>query len=433
MTASATIEYAFDQEEDYFPPPTFTLTADQQAALDAFYLFLLDPIETVFVLSGYSGCGKSTLVKTLLERLPNFQKTIHLINPSGIEYEPELTATTNKAAENLARITGREVRTIHSALGLRVQTDFRTNTTTLVARPMEPLEHKLLLIDEYSTVDNELLGFVFSRTKNCKVVFIGDPAQLLGVKATSSPVSAAGFRGAALTTVVRQAAGNPIVDLSTKFRNTVNTDEFFSFVPDGHHVRHLGRVDFNAAIEAEFTRADWAYEDSKILGWTNKCVIGYNQYVRNLVKGDPHFAVGDYAVCNQYLEINKKILKTDQLVMITSIEPDTEIYGVRGNWLTVNHDTRTFLPKSLAEKNAAIKQARAKDEINLVAQMENTWIDLRGAYAQTVDKSQGSTYGKVFIDLDDIRRCNSGNRIARMLYVGVSRARDFVYFTGDLA
>ena len=64
--------------------------------------------------------------------------------------------------------------------------------------------------------------------------------------------------------------------------------------------------------------------------------------------------------------------------------------------------------------------------------IERTWIDLRAAYAQTVDKSQGSTYDKVFIDLDDISHCTSGARIARMLYVAVSRARHQVIFTGDL-
>ena len=45
------------------------LTQDQETALKAFELFLMDPVETVFVLSGYSGCGKTTLVRTLLDSL----------------------------------------------------------------------------------------------------------------------------------------------------------------------------------------------------------------------------------------------------------------------------------------------------------------------------------------------------------------------------
>ena len=415
------------------PVQEFQLTTDQQSALDAFYLFLLDPIETVFVLKGYSGCGKSTLVRTLLDRLPGFMKTARLINPSMKEYTPELTATTNKAAENLGQITGYPANTIHSYLGLRVQTDYKTNVTTLIPKNQEKKEGVLLFIDEASYIDSPLLTHIFSGTKNCKIVFIGDPAQLTPVKATGTPVFDANFGGAALTQVVRQAEGNPIVDLSTKFRHTVNTGEFFAFKPDGHHIRHMDREAFNKAIELEFTRPDWAYRDSKILAWTNKCVIGYNHFVRNLAKGDPHFQEGDYAVCNSFLQGNKQSIKTDQLVQITGISEPRERNGVLGNDMTMDHVFTAFQPKSLEAKNARIKLARQQNEISLVAEMESRWVDLRAAFACTINKSQGSTFGTVFIDLDDIRRCNSGDQIARMLYVGVSRAKYHVFLTGDLA
>jgi ATP-dependent exoDNAse (exonuclease V) alpha subunit len=94
---------------------------------------------------------------------------------------------------------------------------------------------------------------------------------------------------------------------------------------------------------------------------------------------------------------------------------------------------RTFHPKSLAEKNERIKVARAAEDTNLLAIIENSWVDLRGAYACTINKAQGSTFDSVFLDLDDVSRCNSGDQIARMLYVAVSRARNHVYLCGDLA
>ena len=98
-----------------------TLTKDQQSALDAFIQFLTDPIETVFVLSGYSGTGKSSLVKVLLDRLPSIYKSIKLVDPCHKEYSVELTATTNKAAESLSYLTGSSVGHIHSYSGLRGQ------------------------------------------------------------------------------------------------------------------------------------------------------------------------------------------------------------------------------------------------------------------------------------------------------------------------
>lgn len=411
----------------------FTLTQDQQSATEAFIQFLTDPIETVFVLSGYSGCGKSTLVSTLIDRLPAFIKMAKLIDPNQRDYTVELTATTNKAAENLSRITGSPVSTIHSFLGLRVQTDYKYNTTTLIARTHEKKEGYLLFIDEASYVDAQLLGYIFKLTQNCKIVFIGDPAQLTPVKSNGTPVFEANFSGAALTQVVRQAQNNPIVDLSTKFRHAVNSGQFFSFKPDGHHIQHLPREAFNAAIEAEFTRPDWKFQDSKILAWTNKCVIAFNHFVRNHVKGDPHFQVGDYAICNSFLSVGRQSIKTDQLVQITKISEDIECLGVPGNNFTLDGYISVFMPKTLASRNARIKSARADNNLGVVADIESTWIDLRAAYACTINKAQGSTFDRVFIDLDDIRRCNSGDQIARMLYVAVSRARDQVYLTGDLA
>ena len=411
----------------------FTLTEDQQKAMNAFQQFLLDPTETVFVLSGYSGCGKSTLVRTLLDRLPAFMKTVKLINPSQKDYEVALTATTNKAAENLARITGSSATTIHSFLSLRVSADYKTGVTTLSPRNWTPVESYLLFIDEASYIDSKLLELIFKLTNKCKIVFVGDPAQLTSVKSSATPVFGANFNGAALTQVVRQAEGNPIVNLSTKFRHTVNTGEFFSFKPDGHHIQHLNEMDFHQAIINEFARPDWSYADSKILAWTNKKVIAYNQFVRNQVKGSPDFHVGDYAVCNSYIQIGKTSIKTDELVEITGITGWTEMYGVKGRFFELNRSTNVFFPRSLEEANARVKKAKAEGDFSLVARIESGWIDLRAAYACTINKSQGSTFDKVFIDLSDVSRCNSGDQIARMLYVAVSRARSQVFLTGDLA
>lgn len=412
--------------------PTLTLTSDQQNALDKFITFLLDPIERVFVLSGYSGTGKSTLVKHILEYLPKYQKTLRLINPKAADCDVQLTATTNKAAEALQSITGYPVTTIHSALGLRVQTDYKTNSTHLVPFTKELVYNKILFIDEASYVDSQLLTLVFKRTKDCKIIFIGDPAQLTPVKAQNTPVFESQFQGVCLEKVVRQVEGNPIIALSTKFRETVNTGNFFKFTPDGTVVTHLSREDFNQAVHAEFTRPDWKFMDSKVLAWTNQRVVDYNHWIQNQVAGDPDFQVSDYALCNKFVSTRGVTIKTDQMVQITGISGEIEIYDVKGKNVTVDYRVNFFLPNSRQAKQDRLKQARADGDYHLVEEMESRWIDLRAAYACTVNKAQGSTFDRVFIDLDDIRRCNSGNQIARMLYVAVSRARHSVVFTGDL-
>lgn len=411
---------------------TLTLTSDQQSALEAFNGFMCNPDEQVFVLSGYSGTGKSTLVKTLLDKLPGFMKMAKLVSPDLKNYEVALTATTNKAAENFRAITGEVVDTIHSFLGLRVQTNYSTQVVTLVPKSGAMKENYLLFVDEASFIDKALLGWIFKLTKNCKIVFVGDSAQLCPVKSTGTPVFAAKFTGAHLSQVVRQAEGNPIVELSTKFRETVSSGQFFSFKPDGDSIIYLDRDDFYMAVEQEFTRPDWKYTDSKVLGYTNKCVIGYNQAIQRHVQGTPEFQMGDYAVCNSFISLGRQSIKTDQMVCITTIGPEFENSGVWGRNFILDGTMEAFMPNSLQAKNAAIKLAKANGNTSLVERIESRWIDLRSAYACTINKAQGSTFDKVYLDLDDIRKVTSGDTLARMMYVSVSRAKSQVYLTGDL-
>jgi hypothetical protein len=412
------------------------LTDDQQVAYKAIIAFLMDPKAVKFVLKGYAGTGKSTLVTKFLADLPTTLKTMSFVAQEKKEWTVHLTATTNKACEALSAIVHYDVVTIQSLLELVVSVDYKTKSSKLVPKTSKfVLENAIILVDEASFIDNELDRFIATRTRNCKIIYIGDPAQLTSFKGNRTQVFDAGYPEAALTEVVRQAKGNPIIELATAFRHTVNTGEFFQFSPDGHHVQHLDRETFNNAIVAEFTQPDWKHNTSKVLAWTNKRVIEFNQAIRNIVQGVPELQVGDYAVCNKYISFStakaKCNLKTDQTVHITSLTPATE-FGVLGHYVGMDERYTAFMPASLEDKKRCLQRAHADDDYETVHTIEESWIDLRAAYACTVNKSQGSTYDKVFIDLDDIGKCNNGNTIARLLYVAVSRARHHVYLTGDL-
>lgn len=408
-----------------------TLSAGQQEAMDSFVQFILNPDETMFVLQGYAGTGKSTLVKHLIDTVPSILKSLNFINPDQINYSIEVSATTNKAAEVLELMLGTPVSTIHSLLGLTVHNDVVNHKTSLIDRQKKELYKTLLFIDEASFIDKELLRFILDKTRiKCKVVFIGDPAQLTPVKCSVAPIFLAGFPTASLTEVLRQVSGNPIIDLATRFRNTVNTGEFFNFKPDGVAIKHLNREAFQAEILQEFLDPTWTYNRSKILGWTNKCVQWYNQLLREKDKGSAHVDKGDYCTVNKYISGNRWSFSTDQVVYISNVIRDTEIFGIKGRDIEINNGPVVFMPNDWPTAKKHISLWRQQGEYTKVMASEK-WIDLRSTYACTVNKSQGSTYDKVYIDLSDISRCNNANQIARMLYVAVSRARSNVVFTGD--
>lgn len=410
------------------------LSQGQQDAFDKFVGWLMDPDDPIFVLEGYAGTGKTTLVKTIMQRLPKLRAMLKLLDPQAREKTLEITATTNKAAEVFSQIMGMPCATIHSFLGLMVETDWNTRETRLVQNKIKRITNTLLVVDEGSYLDGHVLEWFFKIVdlSSCKVMFMGDPAQLLQVGCFQPPVFNMNYTTAKLTELMRQAKGNPIQELSTLFRKAVETKQWFSFAPDGHHIKHLPRPEFETRIIEEFSRKDWKYSDSKVLAWTNKCVISYNHAIRERVKGDPNFAKGDYAVNNKYIANNKFKLATDQLVQITDISSPVERHGVMGRDYMIDGRQSFFMPDSREVWKGMLRQWKADGNSELLDQVERTWIDLRAAFAQTINKSQGSTYDKVFIDLDDVKRCNSADQLARMLYVGTSRARHEVIFTGDL-
>lgn len=409
-----------------------TLSPGQSAAMDAFMAFLLDPEQPVFVLAGYAGTGKSTLVKYLLDAIPGIMKTIHMVNPKFTNMAVEVTATTNKAADVLGQMTGYPVTTIHSFLGLSVQKDYTTGKTNLVNTRRKEFHNTLIFIDEASFIDSKLLEFICNKLMKCKVVFIGDPAQLTPVKSTHTPVFNANFPTACLTEVMRQAAGNPIITLATKFRETVNTGDFFQFTPDNVAIKWLDTDAFKAEVDKEFLDPTWNYNRSKMLAWTNKRVQQYNKYVTEQVKTTTEFQQGDFCVNNHHVSVGNTRLATDEMVFISHVEGKDTLYGITGTHLEVNHKLSVFVPDSWKEVKKKINMWRELQEYSLIA-MADKWADLRAMYACTVNKSQGSTFDKVFIDLSDIAKCNNGNTIARMLYVAVTRARYEVIMTGDIA
>lgn len=418
-----------------------TLTDDQEAAFKALVGFLIHPTDTVFVIEGYSGTGKTTLVQHVMDNLDRVYKLRQTLMPNKRhpDYEILLTATTNKAAAHFAQATKRDVATIQSTLGLRLERDIRTGRSQLVpTKPNGHLRDKLIFIDEGSYADDRLKKHVMKMTQDCKIVWMGDPAQLLGVGAETAPIFNSGYKTAKLTEVVRQKAGSPIQDLSVLFRETVNTGEWFNFDPDGDIIRHVPRETFDQAIIDEMTRPDWTDGDSKVLAWTNRKVQAYNKGLQDLMTGARVFREGDMAVNNQHVDRRNgngslPSIRTDALVSVQQNLGEQAIHGVVGVKYQLESYGKVFVPHDLKAWESRLTLARAEGELDVLTDINNSWADLRANYASTINKAQGSTYDQVFIDLDDIKRCQSGEQIARMLYVGVSRARHRVTLTGDLA
>ena len=193
-----------------------TLTPDQAAAAEVFATWLAAPADgTPFVLSGYAGTGKTFFSMQCLAQA----------EAMGLCWT--VVAPTHKAVDvlrgHLARSGLRPTwfpSTIHRLLRLRLKREREQERCEETSQTANALEHLgLVLIGEASMIDSTLLEIVLrcAHPFRTRLVFVGDPAQLPPVGEPLSPVFALGRAARAeLRQVVRH--GGPVLRLATGLR-----------------------------------------------------------------------------------------------------------------------------------------------------------------------------------------------------------------------
>ena len=404
-----------------------TLTDDQQAAYQAM-VNLMTTDQKVLVITGFAGTGKTTLVSTFIKE---WSELCSLSGGAFKQVPIYLTATTNKAADALYHSTKIETSTIHSLLGLRV-INIGYKQTDLVDSGKEVPTDCLIIIDEASFIDQQLLEAVMAKTKRCKIVFLGDPAQLKPVGSDNTPVFDAGYTTVKLEQIVRQSDDSPIQKLSRSLRDFVTGKPIPNAGVNGVEILHMNQADFEKSLIADCKTH--AGNQVRALAWTNKKAIYYNGIVANALTGDSEIRVGDTAVVNKQVALRGRYkFTTDSTVTVKEVTPWViNEHNIVAREVTTDTDIVLRQAFNHADVEALIKTAYDQGNIEFAYILENTYVDLRLMYASTVNKSQGSTYDTVYVDLNDIGACRDQDQVRRMLYVAVSRARNKVVFTGDI-
>lgn len=409
----------------------FNLTPSQERGYNTFLPFYLDPNQTVMLLKGYSGTGKTTLVKYLMEQLPMMDQMAKLVAPDYVPPEIILTATTNQAAEAFSLAVGYKpvASTIYSACQLRVVKDYKTRESNLVAYG-DGLENKLVFIDEASFLDAEALSKILAQCYKCKIVFIGDPAQLTPVGSEKMPVFEMNACEIELTDLVR-FTGGVMETFMGSLRAAVMEGNWSKFPLTPGVIDRLDRKAFNA--EALRLFSEEKDKQIKILAYTNDRVTAFNNYLSKKILGSVIPQVGQKMLVNEAVQSNACRCTANEEVIIETIEPAVE-YSYPGHTVRfLGKGGYFFMPKNRGDKEKAHQQAVYDDDYQAMKIILDTWIELRPAFAQTINKSQGSTYDIIMIDLDDVcSMTRTLEQLARLLYVGLSRARSRIIMTGDL-
>lgn len=412
------------------------LNQGQKEGADKFALFFIDPTQKVLKLKGRAGTGKTTLIKYFLDEVPNLVKMQLLLNPEYTPPEVFITATTNQAAEVFCGALDYKfsVTTIHRLIGVRVERDYKTGQTNLVATNTPgfvPPTNALIILDEAGYGDKELRNWLFLRTVNCKFLFIGDDRQQTPVGSYSMPLFDIQSPEIHLTNIERQSPG-PLQDLCDAFWETVGGGPWPKIQVDNAELFHMDDEDYmNAALKA--FREPEVFGTVKMLAYTNNAVIAQNKFMSNHILGTTDPQPGQRMQVNSAVVNRHTHCATGEEVLLEHVM-EGDFQGVDGWFIQLRRKNfRFFMPKKREDHKDLIKTARAGDDTPLLRLIDESFIDLRPAFACTVAKAQGSTFDTVFIDLDNIGRyVRQSNQLARTLYVAFSRARSRVIMRGDL-
>lgn len=417
-----------------------SLSPDQQIVFEDIIDFINTDDEYFMDVNGGAGTGKTFLISKIADGILNHKKKGSPLHSVAI------TATTNKAAAVISDAMPHragEIGTIYSFMNLRLKENFRTGEVKVIpSRNWEVKTGTVIIVDEDSMINRELFSWMQKGIdKTCKVIFVGDRNQLAPVKETLSPIFTQGYRTAHLTKPVRNAEQPALMDLCEQAKQTVLTGVFTPIVAVP------GVIDIIDGPEMEgILQRDYLQEDStkRLLSYTNRRVIDYNQYIRDLRGYTEPFVVGEVLSNNQSAElVGKTRLYTDQVVKVNAITDDRMDPGiVSGEQVRViTMEVEDVMNGTLysvtsfaypEDRKDVLDYYRSRAQWDRFFRIQNNYPDLRSVAASTTHKAQGSTYNEVIVDVEDIGKCTNEEQTARMMYVALSRPKTRIYVRGQL-
>lgn len=487
-------EYVFTFNDGFKINLPFSLNDQQKSALYELEKFIED-YGTEITLSGYAGTGKSTIIgifsKWLDHRIGRgnivYTAPTHRANVITKQNNPNANVYTLSALFGFTPDT--DIAMEQGSLDLR-ELEFRSKNQV----KYEP--GQLIIIDEASMVQDGLYEYIqkIVAKDGVSVIYVGDSAQLRPVKSDhiSKVFTSDGVPQITLTKVER-TGDNPILKEATRLRRGEGLSYQTDINDKGQGVLYTSDdaiIDKNLKqiVTSEEFNADPLH--FRVLTATNAAVSAYNSKIRSLrygkfakpfVKGDIIMGYsnklrkpdgsyklvnsGDYVIQNitdttvkfktdkgdiEFKAFKLSIRPTGSTIMddfhITVIdknEPDSKLFEI------VEYKDRLWRMAKEAKQDKQISKYRdlvqmafnIDNELNITKNLEDNQgrLKIRKAidygYAQTVWKSQGSTYSKVLILSNEIDTFGYGRDVMQLRnelrYVAVSRAKNFVIINSE--
>ncbi|MDP4210777.1 MAG: AAA family ATPase [Bacteroidota bacterium] len=446
----------------------FSPTDEQLKLLDVLAEFVMNQGKReLLLIKGYAGTGKTSMIGIFIKALQEMSLKSILLAPTG------------RAAKVLSAYSGNNASTIHKkiyrqksskdAFGeFSLDRNINSNTFFIVD------EASMLSDQSFETsvfgsgnLLRDLISYVYN-DKNCKLILIGDTAQLPPV---GQPVSQAMNKHFlemfdmsviehTLSEVVRQTAESAILTNATAIRQLIGSDDFNKpklKVGGMTDVRRIAGNEFMEEVSQAYRH--YGLDDTIVICRSNKIANRYNQGVRNhVLYREEELSAGDYlmVVKNNYFWLeennNADFIANGDIVRIKRVKKYEEMYGFRfaqvdvvlpdyGNMeLSVKLLLDTLYSEAPAlnsEENKRLFYTISEDYVDICSLKnryakvkENKYfnaLQVKYAYAVTCHKSQGGQWRAVFIDQSYFRDEMLTPEYLKWLYTALTRASERVY------
>ena len=441
-------------------------TAEQERAMQLFADFLTDREErTVFVLRGSAGTGKTTLAAAVVRALMSLQQKLVLMAPTG------------RAAKVFSGYAGTSAYTIHK----RIYRQKTAGDMSAFSLNINQSTETLFMVDEASMVSNEgfsdtfgsgcllddLIQFVYGG-RNCRLVLIGDGAQLPPVGEEESPALMSGvLEGYGLKVyevdlnqVLRQSEESGILWNATEVRCMMAEDRWSLpkiRIEGFDDIQVMPGNELIEALATSYSRV--GLDETMVVTRSNKRANIYNQGIRNQVLDrEDELCTGDQImiVKNNYYwtEQSKEIafIANGDHAVVQRVRHIHELYGFRFAEVTMmlpdydNYElTATVLLDTLTSEAPALTREQQQqlfdkvmedymdvpfkaDRLKKIKQDKYyNALQIKFAYAATCHKTQGGQWAHIYIDQGYMTDDMLTTDYIHWLYTALTRATEKVF------
>lgn len=457
--------YLSNQISANFP---YKPTDDQLLGLQILVDFLLSrEQDSLLLIKGYAGTGKTSLIGALVKTLKELKQNTILLAPTG------------RAAKVFSGYSDQKAFTIHKKI---YRQKVYSNEPTGFLPTDNVYKDTLFIVDEASMISNQgldsftfgsgrllddLIQYVYSG-ENCRLILMGDEAQLPPVMQTESPaLNPEILRGynlsveeIKLTQVVRQSTDSGILFNATRLRDALKNQQVEIFpklrLKGFNDFRKVEGDDLIEEIAAAYSRD--GIDETMVIARSNKRANIYNNGIRNrILYREEELSSGDrlmVAKNNYYWTAECKemdFIANGEIIEILRVRRTMEMYGFRFADVLVRFldydleiEIKILLDTLQTEAPALPKELNDKLFFTILEDYEDiptkagkmkkmktdpyyNVVQIKYAYAVTCHKAQGGQWMNVFLDIGYITEEMLGEDFYRWLYTAFTRATHRLY------